>query len=190
MMTGYQANGPCQLVLGDHLDSLYGYAMALTRNRTMAEDLVQQACVRAMEASKSLRPDGNARAWLHALLRNLWIDQLRRRRASPEVDTDIDVAQSEEISSQSDPHAVYVSRLDTGLVREAILQLPPGQREVIVLREYEELSYEEIAKILNSSVTTVKSRLGRARNNLRALLAPTLNWTATSAKRKMTQSRS
>src|SRR6266404_4419070 len=148
------------------------YAMVLTRNQTDAEDLVQEAYVRGLKAIGSLRPDSNLKSWLFTILRNTWLNQLRQVRAAPriiELDTDEGTADLA-VATSKDPHALYVEALERDLVREAILRLPLEFREIILLREYEELSYQEIAKLLDCPAGTVMSRLARARSKLRALL--------------------
>src|SRR5260370_42371464 len=72
-------------VLDEVLDGLYGDAMVLSRDRTEAEDLVQETCVRAVQATESLRPDSNVKSWLFTILRNIWLNQLRHRRAAPKI---------------------------------------------------------------------------------------------------------
>jgi RNA polymerase sigma-70 factor (ECF subfamily) len=159
--------------LNELSDGLYGYAMVLSRDRTEAEDLVQETCVRAIQAIESLRPCSNVKSWLFTILRNIWLNRLRRRRAAPtmvELDGDESTAQTVAPASK-DPLALYVSKVDRQLVREAILQLSDEFREIIVLREYEDLSYQEIANILDCPTGTVMSRLGRARSKLRSLLS-------------------
>jgi RNA polymerase sigma-70 factor, ECF subfamily len=156
-----------------YIDKLYPYAMVLTRNPADAEDLVQETYVRALNAMGSLRTDSNVKSWLFTILRNIWLNQLRRRRAGPEM---IDVGVDENIAdvaveTRNDPHALYVSKMEHEQVREAIEQLSVDFREIILLREYEELSYEEIAGLLDCPVGTVMSRLGRARSKLRTLLS-------------------
>lgn len=159
--------------LSSYIDKLYPYAMVLTRNPTDAEDLVQETYVRALNAMGSLRTHSNVKSWLFTILRNIWLNQLRRRRTGPEM---IDVGPDENIAdiaveTREDPHALYVSKIDQQQVREAIKQLSVDFREIILLREYKELSYEEIAGLLNCPVGTVMSRLGRARSKLRTLLS-------------------
>jgi RNA polymerase sigma-70 factor (ECF subfamily) len=157
-------------------DGLYGYAMVLSRDRTEAEDLVQETCVRAMQAMESVRPGSNVKSWWFTILRNIWLNRLRRGRAAPkmvEIDGDESTAQSA-VATTKDPHALYVSKVECELVREAILQLSDDFREIIVLREYEDLSYQEIATLLGCPAGTVMSRLGRARSKLRSLLAASL----------------
>jgi len=163
--------------LNELSDGLYGYAMVLSRDRTEAEDLVQETCVRAIQAIGSLRPGSNMKSWLFTILRNIWLNRLRGRRTAPkmvELDADESTAQTA-VAACKDPHALYVSKVERELVREAIQQLSDEFREIIVLREYEDLSYQEIASILGCPAGTVMSRLGRARSKLRSLLSRNLH---------------
>jgi RNA polymerase sigma-70 factor, ECF subfamily len=162
----------------EYMDALYGYAMVLTRNRTEAEDLVQETCVRAIRAMRYLRADSNVKSWMLTILRNIWLNQLRKQRTTPslvEMDAD-DVTANVVVETSKGPHALYVSKLESEQVREAIRQLSTDFREVILLREYEELSYQEIADVLDCPVGTVMSRLARARSKLRSLLSATLKF--------------
>jgi RNA polymerase sigma-70 factor, ECF subfamily len=159
-----------------YLDGLYGYAVVLSRNRAEAEDLVQETCLRALRSIGQLRPDGNVKSWLFTILRNIWLNQVRHRRTVPEmaeVDSDGSAA-NEPVDGRKDPHEVYVSGIEREQVREAIQQLPVEFREIIILREYEELSYQEIAVLLDCPSGTVMSRLARARSKLRDLLSDKL----------------
>jgi len=163
-------------VLDDVFDGLYGYALVLSRDRTEAEDLVQETCVRAVKAVESLQPGSNAKSWLFTILRNIWLNQVRQRRTAPQI-VELDVDESTlglAVEASKDPHALYVSKVERAQVRVAIQQLPDEFREIIVLREYEELSYQEIATLLGCPAGTVMSRLGRARSKLRSLLSVTL----------------
>lgn len=171
-------------LLDEVFDGLYGYAMVLSRDRTEAEDLVQETCVRAVQAVESLRPDSNVKSWLFTILRNIWLNQLRQRRAAPKmVELDVDESTAETaVEPSKDPHALYVSKVERELVREAIQQLSQEFREIIVLREYGELSYQEIASVLGCPVGTVMSRLGRARTKLRSLLSGSLRTSDRQAK--------
>ena len=156
----------------DYLDGLYGYAMVLSRNSAEAEDLVQETCLRALRGLARLRADGSAKSWLFTIMRNVWLNQLRHRRTSPElVDLDADGNDaSEPADATQDPHADYVSQTKREQVRAAIQHLPIEYREIIILREYQELSYQEIAALLDCPPGTVMSRLARARSRLRELL--------------------
>lgn len=155
------------------IDGLFGYAMVLTRNPTEAADLVQETYVRALKARESLRPSSNVKSWLFTILRNIWLNQLRHKRNAPqivELEAHQGVADSA-IETSKDPHAQYVSKVEQEKVRNAIQQLPVEFREIIILREYEELSYQEIAVMLDCPAGTVMSRLARARAKLRMLLS-------------------
>ena len=166
---------PHTVDLREYLDGLYSYGLVLSRNRAEAEDLVQETCLRALRAMGRLRPDSNVKSWLFTILRNIWLNQLRHRKTAPgvvDLDSDEYVA-NREVDSSKDPHAAFVSDLEREQVRHAIQQLPVEFREVILLREYEELSYEEMAAMLQCPVGTVMSRLARARSKLRDLLLPT-----------------
>jgi RNA polymerase sigma-70 factor, ECF subfamily len=156
----------------EYLDSLYGYAMVLTRNRAEAEDLVQEAYVRAMPAMNRLRSESNVKGWLFKILRNAWLNHLRKRRTAPEIAwSDVEDGSLGDIAEPSkDSYHALVSKLERAQVRAAIQALPPKFREIILLREFEELSYDEIAGLLHCPVGTVMSRLARARSKLRGLL--------------------
>ena len=157
--------------VSEYVDGLYSYALVLSRDRTEAEDLVQETCLRAIRAMGSLRPDSNPKGWLVTILRNIWFNQLRQWRTAREVvelDLHVDGA-NRAADSRKDPHATYVSNIEQEQVRAAIQQLPVEFREIIILREYEDLSYQEIAAVLECPLGTVMSRLARARSKLRDL---------------------
>jgi RNA polymerase sigma-70 factor (ECF subfamily) len=154
----------------EHIDGLYIYALVLTRNRSEAEDLLQETYVRALGAMGRLRTGSNVKSWLFTILRNIWFNQLRQQRVAKIVAMDGEESAMDIAETGKDPYAFYVSRMEHEQVREAIQQLPLDFREVILLREFEELSYQEIATILGCPPGTVMSRLARARAKLRTLL--------------------
>jgi RNA polymerase sigma-70 factor (ECF subfamily) len=160
-----------------YIDGLFRYAMVLSRNRSEADDLVQETYVRALAGRKDLRSDSNLKSWLFTILRNLWLNQLRKRRRTPEqVQFDEDEGAADVPAAASgDPHAARVTAMAGEQVRQAIEQLPVHFREVILLREYEELSYDEMAAMLGVPAGTVMSRLARARSRLRSLLSVASN---------------
>ncbi|HTF65169.1 MAG TPA: sigma-70 family RNA polymerase sigma factor [Edaphobacter sp.] len=165
--------GQADATIIDHLEGLYSYALILTRNHAEAEDLVQETYVRAIPAMRRLREGSNTKGWLFTILRNIWLNQLRKWRNGPQL---IEMEFGEEVADSliepsKDSHDLYVSRLEAEQVRAAIQELPLHFREIIVLREYEGLSYQEIASISTCPVGTVMSRLGRARARLRVLLS-------------------
>jgi RNA polymerase sigma-70 factor (ECF subfamily) len=160
----------------EYLDGLYSYALVLTRNHAEAADLVQETYVRAIPAMGRLRADSNTKGWLFTVLRNVWLNQLRKWRNGPQtirIEVGDGVADCI-VEPSMDAHDLYVSKLEAEQVRAAIQGLPEDFREIILLREYEDLSYQEIANVLDCPVGTVMSRLGRARAKLRVLLSPTL----------------
>src|SRR5258708_315290 len=159
-----------------YANDLFRYAMALSRNRAEAEDLVQETYVRALKAMDSLRPDSNMKVWMFTILRNAWRNQLRKQRTGPRI-VELDkgeVSLDPPAERSNDPHNLFVSNMEREHVRVAIEQLPTDFREIVILREYEELSYLEIAELLHCPVGTVMSRLGRARARLRILLSDVL----------------
>jgi len=160
-----------RLDFGEYLDGLYGYAIVLSHNRTVAEDLVQETCLRALRAIDRLRAQSNVKGWLFTILRNVWLNQVRRTPPylfglGPDRNGASDPA-----DEAQDPHAVYARRAEQTRVQAAIQQLPLAFREIILLREYEEFSYQEIAALLDCPPGTVMSRLARARSKLRDLLS-------------------
>jgi RNA polymerase sigma-70 factor (ECF subfamily) len=163
-------------MLSEHIDGLYSYALALSRNRVDAEDLVQETYVRAIPAVRRLRKESNVKSWMFTILRNIWLNQLRRPRVAVQMSgTDIDQFLPEfRAPTAKDPHSLLLTSLDQERVRQAISRLPVDSREIILLREFEDLSYQEIAGVLKCPIGTVMSRLGRARSKLRELLSSTL----------------
>lgn len=159
----------------EHIDALYRYALMLTRNSFEAEDLVQETYVRALEARHRLRDDSNVKSWFFTILRNLWLNQLRKSKSSPQlVYVDGEEGGADRLAECAyDSQEILIRREDVEQVQIAIARLSIDFREVILLREFEELSYQEIANVLNCPAGTVMSRLGRARAKLRILLAET-----------------
>ncbi|MCI0664448.1 MAG: sigma-70 family RNA polymerase sigma factor [Acidobacteria bacterium] len=157
----------------DHLDALYGFAMVLMRNSTEAEDLVQETYLRAARAFGRLVPDSNLKSWLFAIMRNIRLNQLRHENSGPqfvEIDAEEESRWQWLDQNSLDPHTALVQKVEQEQVRSAIERLPVRYREVIVLRDIEGFSYQQIAGILQCPAGTVMSRLGRAREQLRLLL--------------------
>jgi RNA polymerase sigma-70 factor (ECF subfamily) len=153
-----------------HLDAAFNYARWLTRSDAEAEDVVQDACVRAIRFISSLR-EGDARAWFFTIVRNTWYSRVSRRPGAGDsvlIDTAYDQLRDE----GPDPEELLVQQHTVGRVRGAIESLPADFREVIVLREIEGMSYKEIAAVIRVPIGTVMSRLARARERLLAALKP------------------
>jgi RNA polymerase sigma-70 factor (ECF subfamily) len=152
----------------EHIDALYGYAVALARDRSAAEDLVQEAYLRAIRGAARFERGTNLKAWLFAILRNLWLNELRHSRSGPcFVSIDARAQGVPSAGAAGDPYREYSSKEAGRDVRDAIDRLPEAYREVIVLRDIEGLSYGEIAAVIGCPAGTVMSRLGRARQKLR-----------------------
>ncbi|MGK9235548.1 RNA polymerase sigma factor [Inquilinus limosus] len=144
------------------LPNLRRFAISLCRSRDGADDLVQAACERALANADRFEPGTSLHAWMFRILRNLWIDQIRKRNtAGPQEDID----QRRDIAGVSGERETE-ARLTLNSVGQAIMDLPDEQREVLLLVCVEDLSYREAADILDIPIGTVMSRLARARKNL------------------------
>ena len=153
----------------EHIDALYGYALTLTRDKTEAEDLVQETYLRAVKAANQPAPEENLKAWLFVIMRNAWLNIARHNQNERRV-FEFD-ADEQPAGAANDPHVVYLRKLERELVRAAIEKLPDAYREIVVLRDLEGFSYQEIATVLSCPAGTVMSRLGRAREKLREALS-------------------
>jgi len=155
-----------------HLDTLYRVALRLTGNAADAEDLVQETMLRAYRSWDTFTLGTNAKGWLLTILRNLFINEYRRKRRHPEtvdLDTIEPFAVFDEIQ-EDDPQGAFFDRIVDDEVLRAVDQLPEAFREAVMLSDMEGLSYEEIAKVLDVPVGTVKSRLYRGRRMLQGKL--------------------
>jgi RNA polymerase sigma-70 factor (ECF subfamily) len=147
------------------LPRLRRFALVLCRSQPLADDLVQGACERALANAGSWIPGTKFDAWMFRILRNYWIDHLRRMRVEGMTE---DVALQTQLVG--DPgEGPILSRLALSEVQRAIDDLPQEQREVLVLVCAEDLSYRETADILGVPIGTVMSRLARARKRLMAM---------------------
>ena len=159
-----------------HLDAAYNLARWLLRSEQGAEDAVQEASMRAFRYIESLRGD-DARPWLLGIVRNTCFTMLERARSGPQLvdfdNAEFEAALGEAQGSESDPAAQLQRQRVRVQIDAAIRALSPPLREVIVLREFEDLDYAQIAKIAGVPVGTVMSRLSRARDKLRAALSQT-----------------
>jgi len=151
--------------LAGEIPHLRRFARALAGDASLADDLVQDCIERALRKSHLYDPARPLRAWLYAVLRNLFISGLRHESRSTVVKAVDDLVDGEGAvpPEQED-------RLSASLVAEALNRLPPQHREVIVLVGLEEMSYRDVADILGVPIGTVMSRLSRARESLRQLL--------------------
>jgi RNA polymerase sigma factor (sigma-70 family) len=153
------------------LDAAYNLARWLTRDEHGAEDVVQEAYLRAARYFSSFR-GGDGRAWLLGIVRRASFDWLTKWRAHEKVAYDEGL--HDQGDEASDPAVLAMRQFDQVRVRQALEELPPQLREVIVLRELEGLSYQQIAVVAEVPVGTVMSRLSRGRQQLQLRLAACL----------------
>ena len=151
-----------------HLDAAYNLARWLMGNPEDAEDVVQDAFIRALAGADRFR-GGDERAWLLSIVRNGCYSSHRRQRVRQAADFDEKVHGEDTVSPSPEQRAI--ARDTSRRVRLAVERLAPEFREVIVLREFEELSYKEIADVVGAPIGTVMSRLSRARAQLQVALA-------------------
>jgi RNA polymerase sigma-70 factor (ECF subfamily) len=151
-----------------HMDAAYNLARWLTRNEQDAQDMVQEAYLRAFKFFDAFHGvDG--RAWLLTIVRNAcytWLHQNRAREMTTTFDEEIHSIESE----TSNPAALVLQSADHQILRQALDELPVEYREAVVLRDLEGFSYKEIADIVNVPTGTVMSRLARARERLKKIL--------------------
>ena len=152
-------------VVMPHLDAAYNLARWLSRDAHDAEDIAQEALLRAYRYFGALR-GADARPWLLAIVRRSFYDWLSRNRPA-EIDRGVDPESlADETGAIAGPEQAALRRADNQSLTAAIAALPRGFREVLVLRELEELSYKQIAHIVAIPIGTVMSRLARARGLL------------------------
>ena len=143
-----------------HQDRVFGFILRMLDARDEAMELTQDVFVKAWQALPGWRPEARFSTWLLQIARNAALDQLRRRRVvqfAP-LDDGMDVA-----DTAPGPEARYASRQRQALLENALQQIAAEHREILLLREVEDLSYGELAAVLGVAEGTVKSRLARAR---------------------------
>jgi RNA polymerase sigma-70 factor (ECF subfamily) len=153
-------------------DSLFNFAQWLTHDRTEAEDLVQETCVKALKGFSSFRMGTNFRAWIFRILRNTFLTSRTRLRNLTTVSLDEDEAPENLVLTRQNPESILLSNIDQADLQSAIEQLNLPLREVLLLCDVEEMSYQETADTLGIPIGTVMSRLSRARQSMRQMLTP------------------
>ena len=146
-------------------DQLYNFARWLTQDRQEAEDLVQETYAKALKGFASFQPGTNFRAWIYRILRNTFLTSRTGLRAV--VPLDLEDEDERLPATGETPESILLGQFDRQLVREALDRLPVAHREVILLCDVEEMSYQEISQALAIPMGTVMSRLSRARQALR-----------------------
>jgi RNA polymerase sigma factor (sigma-70 family) len=172
-----RSNQDFQRQMLPYLDAAYNLARWLMRNSEDAEDAVQDAFLRAYQAFATYQ-GGSEKAWLMTIVRNVCLTRLKRRgQPGKVVMLDEAMAEVEEMSADivpaslnSRPDTELLAKIERARVHAALKRLPQNMREVVVLREFEDLSYQEISEVVGVPVGTVMSRLSRAREQLKSLL--------------------
>jgi RNA polymerase sigma-70 factor (ECF subfamily) len=147
-----------------HIPRLRRYARALTGDRGRADDLVQDTLERALKKFHLWQPGSDLRAWLFTIMHNVYVNQVRANSAAVITALDDETVQLAMRATQSD-------RLEVRDLQVALLRVPEEQREVLLMVGLEQMTYEETAGVLGIPIGTVMSRLSRARERLRGLLA-------------------
>lgn len=149
-----------------HYDGVVNVVYRMCGDPDLAEDSAQETFLRAWLNLPAFRPEASLRTWLYRIALNAALDVLRRRKEAT-----IETAQIQEMPDRAaGPEAALVEKEQAVLVRQALQLLPEASRSVLILREYGELSYQEIARALDIPVGTVMSRLSYARSRLRESL--------------------
>jgi RNA polymerase sigma-70 factor (ECF subfamily) len=149
---------------------LYNLACWLTRDQAEAEDLVQETYMKALRGFSSFQQGTNFRAWVYRILRNTFLTSKTGLKAAASLDDDDE--KIPEPASEETPESILVARYEQESLQRALEALPVIYREVILLCDLEEMSYQEIGDTLAIPIGTVMSRLSRARKALRASLTP------------------
>jgi RNA polymerase sigma-70 factor (ECF subfamily) len=155
-----------------HLDSLYGLALRLSRNAADAQDLVQETYLKAFRASDRFERGTNLKAWLFTILHNTWRNLVRDRgRSLVDVNSEA-VEEAVDVAGHSEsPEEALARRTMAPDLRSALDALPAAFREAVWLRDVEEFSYAEIARMLDVPIGTVMSRISRGRRLLHERLS-------------------
>src|SRR5271170_1645571 len=155
-------------------EQLYNFAHWLTQNREEAEDLVQETYAKALKGFSSFHAGTNFRAWMYRILRNTFLTSRTGLKATMTVPLDPEEDGPELAVEPETPETILMKRSSTQRLQNAIDELPVYFREILLLCEVEEMSYQEIAETLSIPIGTVMSRLSRARKMLRDRLRPQL----------------
>ena len=160
------------------ISHLYTVACYLTKDKTEAEDLVQETYLRAFRFFDRFQPGTNCRAWLLSILRRLFINRCREKRREPEtmdwekIDQVYEPIEEErEKAERMNPESLFFSRLMNHEVEEALRGLPEKYRTAVILVDIEELSYKKTAKVMGCPLGTIRSRVSRGHRILQVALS-------------------
>lgn len=156
-----------------HFAKLYNFAHWLTQDRAAAEDLVQETYMKALRGFSSFQQGTNFRAWMYKILRNTFLTTQAGLKVSVSLDSDGDDKPVEPMAVGT-PESVLLAKVELETIQNALEKMPVRFREIILLCDLEEMSYQEIGQTLGIPIGTVMSRLSRARKAMRELLAASL----------------
>ena len=164
-----------ELLVREYEKNVYNLALRMTGNSEDAYDMSQEAFIKAYSSLSSFRGDSKFSVWLYRIVSNVCLDFLRSRNRRATVSLSVENDEGEEVEldiadEASSPQALLDRSLTRDAVRRGLQALPPDHREILLLREIQGLSYDEIAETLDLEVGTVKSRIFRARKKLCAFL--------------------
>src|SRR5689334_15341122 len=149
------------------LDQLYNFAQWLTQDRSEAEDLVQETYVKALKSFGLFQPGTNFRAWMYKILRNSFLNTRTGMRAATEPIEDDEAMLPPVVET---PETLMIRNVEQQILQASLAELPVSAREIVLLSDVEEMSYQEIASTLGIPIGTVMSRLSRARRALREIV--------------------
>lgn len=165
----FGANGSFEELAMPHFAKLYNFACWLTGDRVSAEDLVQETYMKALRGFASFQQGTNFRAWMYRILRNTFLTSQAGLRNTISLDNDDESPLEPETTEN--PESILLARGEQEAIQRALESLPVNFREVILLCDLEEMSYQEIGQTLGIPIGTVMSRISRARRAMRSLLA-------------------
>jgi RNA polymerase sigma-70 factor (ECF subfamily) len=158
-----------------HADQLYRVALRLSGSQQAAEELVQEAYLRAFRGWRGYRPGTNLAAWLATILRNAFLDEARKQSRRPAQESIDDTSEyylyNHLTETAAEPQEAVLNRLSGGAIVDSLSEIPPNFREVVVLVDIGDFSYQDAADILGVPIGTVMSRLHRGRRALKQALA-------------------
>jgi len=153
-----------------HKDQVYGFCLKMLLNEERAADVMQDTFLRVYENRERLLDAGSFRSWLFTIARNQSLNVIRREKR--QVSLEPKMREEASLKASQKPSAPLEKSEQVALVNQCLAQLKPDYREVIILREYQNLSYKEIAAVTRSTLSAVKSRLFKARRKLATFIRP------------------
>lgn len=157
-------------IAAEHERSVYLYCLRMMGNREDALDCAQEAMLNAYRAFERYRGDAHVKTWFLRIAHNVCIDQLRRRKSIVSLDSLREEGYDPADTRSLSPYAALAQKERSRLLAEAVKKLPDDQRAVLVLRDFQDMSYDEISELLSLPLGTVKSRIKRAREKIKQIL--------------------